>query len=142
MKRHIRGSDGCETSQARCVQTFRPRSRRFYFGVEHASTVKPVEDPLDPVVYLKKKFAPPPFSTIPIKAIGNARDANHFLFTEKWDRYVEGRTGAEIVEAVRQREPELRGEVRFCVERFANDVAKKLGGVDHEPRAAMADYIG
>jgi hypothetical protein len=142
MKRHFRGSDGCETSQARCVQTFRPRSRRFYFGVDHASTAKPVDDPLDPVVYLKKKFAPPPFSSIPITSPKTARDAHHFLNSEHWDEYVQGKNGADIYFAVRERDAELRGEVRTCVERYVEAAVKDLKSADNEPRAVMGDYLG
>jgi hypothetical protein len=97
---------------------------------------------LDPLVYLKKKYAPIPFSDIPIKSLKTPRDAHHFLALEKWDVYVEGRTGAEITYAVREREPELRSEVRICVDRFAVDVTQKLSMADHQTKAAMGNYAG
>ena len=142
--RHIKGSPGCNDYQACLVQTFRPSSKRLYFGV----TLKPEpmeeleDESLDPVLYLKKKYAPTPFSNIPIRSPKTPRDANHFLALEKWDLYVEGKTGSEITWAVREREPELRSEVRICVDRFAVDVAQKLNKVTHEARAAIGDYVG
>ena len=144
MARHILRSADCNTCQERLVQTFRPSSKRLYFGVslEPELAEESVEPSLDPVSYLKNKFAPIPFSNIPIKSAKNPRDANHFLNLEKWDLYVEGKTGAEIVQAVREREPELRAEVRICVERFAAKVVTALFAVGHEPRAAMGDYVG
>ena len=143
MERHMKESEGCKTSRARPVQTFRPSSKRYYFGVnmdpEHAE--ESAEASLDPLVYLKK-FIPIPFCNVPIKSANMAQDANHFLNLEKWDLYVQGRTGAEITHTVRGREPVFRDEVRTCVERFAADVAANLAKVDHEVKAAMADYIG
>ena len=144
IKRHVRTSDGCKAYRQRPVQTYRPTSKRMYFGVdlkrEHTDELTGTS--LDPLDYLKKKFAPIPFSNIPIKSPKTSRDANHFLSIEKWDRYVQGRTGAELVHTVREREPDLRREVRICMERFADKVVEKLGAVDHEPRAAMGDYTG
>ena len=144
MSRHMKKGEDCKTSRARPVQTFRPSSKQYFFGVnlEPERAEGPTDTSLDALTYLKKKFAPIAFSEIPIKSPTTARDANHFLSMEKWDLYVKGKTGAEITDAVRDREPELRDEVRICVERFAADVAVKLGNVDHEVRAAMADYIG
>jgi len=142
MQRHLKKSDNCQTFRKRYVQSFRPSSKRMYFGVELEPTEAPFATDLDPLAYLKKKFAPIPFSHIPIKSQGTGPDANHFLKLEKWDLYVEGKTGADIAFAVREREPELRSEVRICVERFADDVVGKLDKVDNEPRAAMGDYIG
>jgi hypothetical protein len=100
------------------------------------------EASLDPLAYLKKKLTPIPFGEVPIKPPQNAPDAKHFLTFEKWNEYVEGRTGTEIIHAVRERDPALRAEVRICIERFAADIAVKLSKADHEVRAAMADYIG
>ena len=144
MWRHTRQHEGCKTSRTRPVQTFRPSSKRHHFGVslepQHAE--ESTSAALDPLTYLKSKFAPTPFSDVPIKSPESARDANHFLNLEKWDLYVQGSTGAEIMEVAREREPQLRDEVRTCVERFAADVTMKLGKVDHEVRAAMADYLG
>lgn len=144
MGRHMKNSKGCNTVQERPVQTFRPSSKRSYFGVnlEPEPAEEAVGASLDPLTFLKKKFAPIPFSSIPIKSPKTSQDANHFLNLERWDLYVEGKTGAEIRDAVREREPELRNEVRICVERYAIDIVEKLIGVDHELRAAMADYTG
>jgi len=142
MQRHLKKSDECQTFRKRYVQSFRSSSRRMYFGVRLESAEAPFGANLDPLAYLKKKFAPIPFSHIPIKSQGTGPDANHFLKIEKWDLYVEGKTGADIVFAVREREPELRSEVRICVERVAASVFQNLEAVDNEPRAAMGDYIG
>lgn len=144
MSRHLKQSEHCKTTREGPAQTFRSSSKRNYFGVnlEPEREAELSETSLDPLTYLKKKFPPTPFCDIPIKPPKTPRDANHFLDLEKWDIYVEGRTGAQISHAIREREPELRREVRFCVERFATDVATRLGKVDHEVRAAMADYIG
>ena len=144
MAKHIKELEGCRTSKACLVQTFRPSSKRYYFGVrlnsEHPE--EPATHSLDPVAYLKSKFAPTPFSETPVKSPSAAQDTNHFLGIEKWHLYVEGKLGSEMMHAVREREPALREEVRICVERFAADIAVKLAKVDHEVRAAMADYIG
>lgn len=142
LKTHIKESRLCKTYRQRYAQTFRPSSKRGYFGVKLHQTTDPVEDPLDPLVYLKQKFAPPPFSSIPITCPKSARDANHFLKMEHWDKYVEGRTGAEITQIMREREPELRKEVRICVERYADAAVTKLKNVDDAFRTAMGDYIG
>ena len=113
-----------------------------YFGVK----IEPPEDPavatLDPVVYLQKKFSPIAFCNIPIKSPKVTQDANHFLAIENWDQYVTGKTGAEITEIIREQEPELQSTIRTCVERFTDTVVEALGKVDHEPRAAMGDYVG
>ena len=142
MKRHTRESKDCCSFRKRYVQTFQSSSNRTYFGVIFKPTEDPPEDPLDPLIYLKKNFTPSPFKDIPISSAQNPRDANHFLNLEKWDQYVAGKTGAELVRVVRGRELEFRGVVRTCVERFADKVVAKLAKVDNEPRAAMADYIG
>ena len=144
MGRHMKKLEGCVSWRARPVQAFRPSSKRHHFGVslEQERTEDLAEESLDPVTYLKKKFAPTPYSDIPIESPASARDANHFLGIEKWDKYVRDHTGQEITSVVRERAPELRETVRTCVDRFALDVATKLSKVDHEVRAAMADYTG
>ena len=144
MAKHIRESEGCMTFQPRPVQTFRPSSGRMYFGVNvEPAPADDLEGPsLDPLTHLTEKYAPVAFRHLPIKSAKTPRDANHFLNIEKWDLYVEGKTGAEITDIVREREPGLRAEVRVCVERFADQVVEKLAKVDHEPRAAMGDYVG
>jgi len=142
MDRHIKKSDGCETFRKRYVQSYRSNSKRMYFGVELEPVEESLGTSLDPLDYLKKKFAPIPFSNIPIKYPASARDVSLFLREEKWHEYVEGKTGREIVDAVRERVPELRGEIRNCVDRYTAKLALELNKVDHEPRAAMADYYG
>ena len=142
MERHIKKTEECRTYRTRFAQTFRPSSKQMYFGVEFGPVEEDIEDPLDPVFYLRKKFAPMPYSNIPIKSPGSTQDANHFLRLEKWHLYVEGKTGLQITHAVREREPELREEVRICVERFTDRVVEKLNAVDHQPRAAIGDYQG
>ena len=144
MARHFHLNQGCKTSRPSLAQTFRPRSKRFYFGVtlEPDHMPESQDPPLDPVSYLKKKYEPTPFSEVPIKSPNSAQDTNHFLEIEKWHLYIEGKRGSEIYEAVRERETRLREAVRICVERFATDVAGKLSKVDHEVKVAMADYIG
>ena len=144
MGRHTKEFEGCSTFRERPVQTFRPTSKRMYFGVnvEPEPPEEVIDSSLDPLTYLKNKFSPVPFSNIPIKSPKTARDANHFLNLEKWDLYVQGKTGAEITHAVREREPDLRQEVRICVERYVEASVNKLNGVDSELRAAMGDYHG
>lgn len=112
-----------------------------FFGVKLPSTTEPIEDTLDPLTYLKKKFAPPPFSQIPITCLA-PHDANHFLTLEQWDRQVKGKTGADIHHATQEREPELRVEARDIVERFAMDTVVKLAGTDNELKAVIGDYLG
>ena len=142
VRRHIKGSDGCQKYQTRFAQVFRATLKRMYFAVEVDQAEEEDEDPLDPVFYLKKKFEPIPFSSMPIKSPGASQDANHFIRLERWDLYVQGKTGEEIVQAVREREPELREEVRTCVERFTQRVLDKLAAVDNESRKAIGDYQG
>jgi hypothetical protein len=105
MRRHMKAIFGCKTFREHLVQTFRPKSKQLYFGVN--LDPKPREESansasLNPLVYLKKKYAPIPFSDILIKSLKTPRDAHHFLALKKWDVYVEGRTGAEITQAVRE----------------------------------------
>ena len=142
MDRHIGKSKGCGTYRKRHAQTFRPSSNRAYFGVTLGPTEDPPEDPLDPIAYLKKKYTPPPFKDVPITSSKNSRDANHFLNLEKWDQYVAGKTGAELNQMTRGREPDKRRAVRACVERYTDIVVAQLAKADNEPRAAMADYLG
>jgi len=142
MNRHMKQSDECKTFRRRYAQSFRPSSKRMYFGVELESAEDPVATALDPLAYLKEKFTPTPFGNVPITSPKNPRDTDHFLNIEKWLIYVEGKTGAEIRDVTREREPELRTEVRTCVERFAHEAVKKLIGTDNEARAAIGDYIG
>jgi len=141
MKTHVKKSEACRSYGKRYVQTFRPSSKQGYFGVKLHDAVDPIEDPLDPLVYLKENFTPIPFSHIPITCPA-AQDTNHFLNIEQWHKHLEGKTGAEITHAVRERQPDLRTEVRICVERFGEESTKKLRKADHEPKAAMGDYIG
>ena len=144
MGKHIRESEGCTTFQNRPVQTFRPSSKRMYFGVNLEP--EPADDPdgpsLDPVAYLTAKYAPVPFRDQPIKSAKTPCDANQFLKIENWDLYLKGMTGAEITYILREREPELRNAVRICMDRFTDQVVEKLAKVDHEPKAAMGDYVG
>lgn len=141
MKTHIRQSQGCKVYRPRHVQTFRPTSNQMYFGVHSQPTTNVVKDVLDPVDYLKDKFAPIPFNRIPIKT-PDPCDADHFLNLEHWHNHLEGRAPAEVVEAVRVRDPELRKEVRLVVERYAKDAVKKLQKLDNEAKAAIGDYLG
>jgi hypothetical protein len=112
-----------------------------YFGVQLQRASNAVEDPSDPVVYLKAKFSPPPFNQVPITCPAPC-DTNHFLNHAHWHKHVEGRTGAEIHHVVREREPELRAEVRVVMERYAKDAIKKLEKLDDEAKGAIGDYLG
>jgi hypothetical protein len=141
IKRHIGRSVGCTSYRLRQVQTFRSSSNQMYFGVQSSHTSDPIEDPLDPVVYLKAKFAPLPFDQTPI-ACPTACDANHFLNIEHWHKHVEGRTGAEIDEVVRVRAAEIRQEVRIVAERYAESAIKQLEKLDDEVKGAIGDYHG
>lgn len=142
MREHIRKSQGCKAFRQRYAQTFQPTSGRMYFGVDLNAAVDVDEDPLDAFHYLQTKFAPPPFRDIPITSPESSCDSNHFLTLEPWLTLIEGKTGAELNDFVREREPELREEVRICVERFAQTAGKGLGGVDDVVRVAMGDYLG
>ena len=141
IKTHIGKSQECRTYRCRYAQAYRSSSNRMYFGVvlQHASDQ--IEDPLDPFAYLKAKFAPLPFNQVPISCPA-PRDANHFLNLEHWHKHVEGRTGAEIHQGVREREPKLRSEVRVVMERYAKDAIKKLEKLDDEAKGAIGDYLG
>lgn len=141
IKNHIRTTQTCNSYRHSYVQAFRSRSKQMYFGVRLRDTVDSNEDPLDPVTYLKVKFPPPPLNQVPITC-PTPRDANHFLNCEHWHRHVEGKTGAEIHQVIREREPELRREVRVVVERYAKDAIHKLEKLDDEAKGAIGDYLG
>ena len=141
IKVHAKKSAGCNSYRQQYVQTFQPRSNRMYFGVKLQDVHEEFEDPLDPAIYLRNKFAPVPFTHIPIQYL-EPRDTSNFLSLEKWGQYVEGRTGEQIKAAVRERDSELEAEVRTCVDRFADDAIQKLFGQDNEARGAMGDYLG
>ena len=141
IKTHTGKSRGCSSYRRRYVQAFRSSSNQMYFGVKLQHTSELTEDPLDPVAYLKARFAPLPFNQTPISCPA-PRDANHFLNLEHWHKHVEGRTGAEIHQVVREREPELRKEVRIVMERYAKDAIKKLEKLDDEAKGAIGDYLG
>lgn len=142
VKEHLKTAEGCKSQSKRYVQTFQPTSKRMYFGV----TLKPMadedEDAVDPIAYLRGKYAPAPFCDRPIESPSRTSDTHQFLAAEHWDRYVEGKTGAEIHHAVREQEPELRQEVRNCVERFNEEVVKKLNASGTVSMSAMGDYLG
>ena len=142
IQRHVRESQDCETYSQRPVQTYQPSSGRMYFGVELRPAEDETDDPLDPLHYIKSKFAPPRFCDIPIMAPKSSRDANHFLNLEPWLSLVEGKTGAELNYLVRERDPELRQEVRECIDRYARAAMDELRATDNETRSAMGDYLG
>ena len=73
IKIHTGTSEGCDSYQRRHAQTFRSTSKRMYFGVTLESTMEAIEDPLDPVAYLKTKFALLPFSQTPDNVSGASR---------------------------------------------------------------------
>jgi len=140
---HLSKSRGCETfSEKRLVQTFQPTSDRMYFGVEPHPVADELNDPFDPFPHLKIKHAPPSFADIPITSPKSARDANNFLRSEPWLALVDGKKGRDIYDLVRERDPDLRQEVRICVERYAMTAGKALEDAGHEAGAAMADYVG
>ena len=141
VKQHVTQTPSCGSYSQRYTQIFRPSAKQGYFGVELSSITEPIEDPLDPLAYLKKKFAPLPFQQIPITC-PSPRDANHFLNLEHWNKHVEGRTGADINHITREREPELRAEVRVVVERYARDAVRCLEKLDNEFKKAIGDYLG
>jgi len=140
-KQHVSRTPSCDSYSRRYTQILRPSAKQGYFGVDLSSTTEPIEDPLDPLIYLEKKFAPPLFQQIPITC-PSPRDANHFLNLEHWNKHVEGRTGADLINVTREREPELRAEVRVAVERYARDAVKCLERVDNEFKKVIGDYLG
>ena len=142
IKVHVKQTGtSCSSYSQRYAQTFRPTSSRMYFGVTLSPEVPP-EDPLDPVAILKRKFGPPPFSNVPITSPKTPRDANRFLKIEKWEGFVEGKTGAELEDLTRERCPEVRSELRVCVERYALDIIPKLHKAGNEAMATLGDFIG
>ena len=142
IKQHVARSQSCRTYRCRYAQTFQPSSGRMYFGVELSPVVDEPEDPLDPLHYFKTRFTEPLFSDIAITCPDSACDTNHFLTLEPWLDLVKGKTGRELNDLVRVREPELRKEVRVCVDRYAQAATKDLKDVDHEARVTIGDYLG
>ena len=140
IKTHVGKSQRCTRYRRRYAQAFRTNNR-MYFGVDLQHTPDQIEDPLDPVDYLKTKFAPPPFNQVPIQC-PEPCDTNHFLNLEQWHKHIVGRAPGEVHRVVRVREPELRKEVRIVVERYARDAVKKLEKVDNEVKGAIGDYLG
>lgn len=140
MKNHISNSQGCKHYRSRYAQAFRSRSNQMFFGVDlHKPDV--TVHPLDPVAYLKAKFAPLPSNQVPITPPAPS-DTHNFLNREHWHKHVAGKTGAEIQQVVREREPELRKEVRIVLERYAKNAVKKLDQLDNEAKGAIGDYLG
>lgn len=143
IKDHVAKSQGCSAYRHRFVQTYQPTLGRMYFGVELNPVVDDVsEDPLDPLHYFKANFTEPLFADIPITPPDSACNTNHFLTLEPWLDLVKGKTGRELNDFVRIREPELRKVVRVCVDRYVQVAIKDLRGVDNEARAAIGDYLG
>ena len=142
MQIHLGKSQGCEEFSPRLVQTFQPTARRMYFGVELHPVVEELGDPLDPFPYITKVYAPPSFADVPITSPESACDANHFLTIEPWLTLIEGKTGREINELVRERDPDLRKEVRLCVERYALTATEALNEAGHEAGVTIGDYVG
>ena len=140
---HIKKSKRCKSFRDCPVQTLRPSSRRLYFGVRPAPlAVGDLEDALlDPLTHMKK-FTPKPFSQIPIQPPNSPRDSNNFLSLERWDLYVQGKTGTDLNDATRGREAEYREDVRICVNRFTAQITNDLARVGNQVKSAMADYIG
>jgi len=140
---HVAKSRECNGYERRFVQTYQPTSGRMYFGVNLNPVVDDVsEDPLDPLHYFKTTFTEPLFADIPITPPDSACDTNHFLTLEPWLDLVQGKTGRELNDFVRVREPELRKVVRVCVDRYVQTAVKDLKGVDNEARATIGDYLG
>ena len=144
MGQHMKASQNCKRCCSLPVETFRPTTKWCYFGLvsEPKHAEDPTKTPLDPLTYLKKQLAPTPFSDIPIGSPKSAWEANHFLTLERWDLYIQGRTGAKIMDILREHEPEFYKDVQVCVELFAAYIILKLTKVDNEVRAAMGDYVG
>jgi len=142
LKEHMKQDEGCRSYSERLVQTYQPKSNRMYFGVAQDPPGDSDEDPLDPIGYLKKKYVPAPFSLLPIQSVKNPKERNPFLNMERWDEYIQGKSGADLHFLLRERVPELRQEVRVCMERFVSKGARDLADTDHESRAAVGDYIG
>jgi hypothetical protein len=141
MKTHISTSQPCNSYRRRYVQSFRSNADRMFFGVNLPRTSDATKDPLDPVTFLKAKFAPVPFNQVPIKSPA-ACNTSQFLNLEHWHKHLEGRSPAEVHGTVREREPNLRNEVRQVVERYAENAIKKLEKLDHEAKGAIGDYHG
>jgi hypothetical protein len=125
------------------AQTFTPSSGRMYFAVDvTASASMEVDEGFDPVTHLKQKYAPVPFQQLAITSPQNPRDSNHFLQLEKWGQFVNGKTGEEIREVVRERKPDLRSEVRLCVNTYAKNLSDPLTSEGHGAQVAIGDYTG
>lgn len=140
--RHRNDVSKCASAsyRERCAQAFFPESNRMFFGVVVPSTSP--SSSKDPVVLIKKMYSPPDFSKVPINSASTFRDVHHFLRVENWAKHVEGMTGEAIPKAVRDREPELRENVRLIVEAYSKDMVKELLGTDHAIKIAIGDYNG
>ena len=142
-KMHVKDSRGrCKSFEKRHAQTYLPSSGRMYFGVDIHPVEDQIDDPLDALRYIKTKFAQPQFRDIPITSPESSADANHFLTIEPWLDLVKNKTGGELHEMVRERQPELRREVRICMERYARAALKELESADNEARSTIGDYLG
>lgn len=140
--RHHRDSPGCHSAShtKRFAQSYNAKSNRGFFGVTIPSS--PRSDPgADLVALVKKTYSPTPFHAIPIKAVG-FRDANHFLSIEKWSEYVEGMTGEQIWNIVREGEPEVRELVKEIVHDYATEAVKNLSSARNSIKVAVGDYNG
>lgn len=140
--RHHRDIPSCQSSShtKRFAQSYNAKSNRGFFGVTIPSSHR--SDPsADIVALIKKTYSPTPFHAVPIKAIG-FRDANHFLSIEKWSEYVEGMTGEQIWNIVRESEPDVRELVKEIVHDYANEAVKNLSAARNSIRVAIGDYNG
>src|SRR5579872_4850841 len=95
VKFHVKNTEVCKSFQKHHTQKFQSTSNWCYFVVKLPNKPEHVEDPLNPVAYLKAKFAPIPFSQMPIMCM-DTHNANNFLRYEKWDNLVKGKTRAQI----------------------------------------------
>lgn len=107
-----------------------------------AESTSPGSNPNNPVALIKKLYSPPAFHTIPITPAASFPDANHFLRVEHLEEHVQGLMGEQIQKIVREREPELREEVRAVVESYVKNMVKDLMSTDHAIKVAIGDYNG
>jgi hypothetical protein len=136
--RHQRHCEGSGITIGPC-QTWFPSSKRQYFAIQFHNLPNP-SDPLGPATLFMEQFAFNPYQDIQIQATAHPRDMNIFLTYENWLEEVQGMTGGQIVEIVRNPLPRLRPLVREAVDQYTSKVVKDLIATGPDQRLAIGDY--
>jgi len=120
------------------AQAFFPTSKSNYFGVELPPHSNP--SPLDPAALFHRQFTSNPYKDVPIQAAAHPREMKLFLATENWLDVVDGMTGEEIMELVRNAQPALRAKVKDTVSCYISRVVAKLEATEPAVKVAVGDY--